>query len=460
MEKFVTHIPKTDFHARQPATAIISSLQEKGIVCSENRDNEFKTAIIIWIENVQPEIMLEHIRELGSNNFLVIVINLNIEIADTVKWKLIAAGAKDVIDWQDAATTSNIVMARLHRWKTIEELLQSPLVREKMIGDSQAWKNFIRKIIEVAYFTNANVLLTGESGTGKELTAGLIHEMDQRKEKGKLVLVDCTTIVPELFGSEFYGHEKGAFTSGIYSREGAFALANNGSLFLDELGELPLTLQAGLLRVIQEKSYKKVGSNTWQKTNFRLVCATNKDLKAGINDGHFRKDLYYRIASSVFTMPTLDERREDIPELARYFLREEMKTIIAPHIDITAMNYLVSRDYPGNIRELKQLINRIAVRYTGENIITIGDLPEDELPMAENRKATWDNRSLTMQQSIRLALSSGKDLAKIKNDIANLALETALEDCNGNLKFAAKKLNVEVRTLQYIRRKNNAGIPN
>ena len=456
----MTHIPKTAFHSSQSATAIISSLQEKGIVCTESRDNEFKTALIIWIENIQPDIILGHIRDLSCNNYMIIVINLNIEIADSIKWKFIAAGAKDVVDWQNAETTANIIIGRLRRWKIIEELLQSALVREKMIGDSQAWKSFTRKIIEVAYFTNANILLTGESGTGKELTAGLIHDMDQRKEKGKLVLVDCTTIVPELFGSEFYGHEKGAFTSGIYSREGAFALANNGSLFLDELGELPLTLQAGLLRVIQEKTYKKVGSNTWQKTNFRLVCATNKDLKAGISEGHFRKDLYYRIASSVFTMPTLDERREDIPELARYFLREELKTIVAPHIDTAAMNYLVSRDYPGNIRELKQLINRIAVRYTGENIITVGDIPEDELPMAENRKVTWDNKNLTMQQSIRLALSSGKDLAKIKNEIANLALETALEDCNGNLKFAARKLNVEVRTLQYIRRKNNSGIVN
>ena len=458
MERFQTYIPKIQFHSQSVVTEIKSKLCNKGIECIDHSDSKLKTAIIIWEENISVDTILENIRELCSRDYKLIILNLNYCTPDLVKWKLISTGANDIIDFDDEETAIKIAYARLSRWRVIDELLQSPMVKDKMIGESSSWKVFLRRIIETAYFTKSNVLLMGESGTGKELTAALIHEIDQRKEKGELILLDCTTIVPELFGSEFYGHEKGAFTSGIYSREGAFALANNGSLFLDELGELPLILQAGLLRVIQEKTYKRVGSNTWLKTNFRLICATNKDLRKEITQGHFREDLYYRIASSVFTIPTLNERREDIPELVRYFLREELKKIVAPKIDMAAMNYLITRDYPGNVRELKHLVSRIVMRYTGEDLITIGDIPKDELPHIPNQKVVSNNGNLSIQQAIRLAISSGKDLARIKNEIASLALEIALEDCKGNLKFAAKKLNVEVRTLQYIRRKNNPEI--
>ena len=135
-------------------------------------------------------------------------------------------------------------------------------------------------------------------------------------------------------------------------------------------------------------------------------------------------------------------------------LRQELKLVAAPEIDNTVMNYLVSRDYPGNVRELKQLMARIAMRYTGEGFISIGDIPEDELPDIQHLKQAWNQQQQSMQQSIRLAIASGKDLLKIKNDIAMLAMEIALEDCGGNLKLAARKLNVEVRTLQYIRKRN------
>lgn len=442
------------FYSHATTQIIKTRLQLHGIECCDDHKSSRRIAVVTYSDYMHQENIFTHIRELHLADYKIIVLNLSAKLQDGIKWQLLITGAGDIIDWQNEETAINIVRARIKRWNTIEELLNSDIVKQKMIGDSRAWKTFTRKIIETAYFTNNNILLTGESGTGKELTASLIHEMDQRKQKGELVLLDCTTIVPELFGSEFYGHEKGAFTNGVYSREGAFALADNGSLFLDELGELPLTLQAGLLRVIQEKMYKKVGSNTWRKTNFRLICATNRDIKSEIGQGHFRKDLYYRIASSIFTMPTLNERREDIPELIRYFLREELNTIVAPAIDITAMNYLVTRDYPGNIRELKQLVNRIAVSYTGQDMITIGDMPEDELPLAEKQKASANNNNLTMQQSLRLSISGGKDLTRIKNDIAQLAMEIALEDSNGNLKLAAQKLNVEVRTLQYLRKRN------
>ena len=137
-------------------------------------------------------------------------------------------------------------------------------------------------MIETILFSQAPILLIGESGTGKELISRLIHALDKRADKKKLVVVDCTTIVPELSGCELFGHERGSYTNAIQSREGAFALANNGTLFLDEIGELPMNLQAELLRVLQEGMYKKVGSNSWQKTSFRLVCATHRNLKIAV----------------------------------------------------------------------------------------------------------------------------------------------------------------------------------
>src|SRR5678816_1272096 len=140
-------------------------------------------------------------------------------------------------------------------------------------------------------------LIAGESGTGKELVARLIHALDRREPKGPFVVLDCTTVSPELAGSEFFGHERGAFTTAVTAREGAFAMADGGTLFLDEVGELPLTLQAELLRVIQERVYKRVGSNIWKQVNFRLICATNRNLLEEEARGAFRRDFYYRLAA-------------------------------------------------------------------------------------------------------------------------------------------------------------------
>ncbi len=448
----VIHTGKNDLPETE---AIPYALQQRGIDCLRQPGIDNKVTIVCWVARTSFEALMEQLQQLYSTDCKIIILSVNHSVSDILKWQLVQAGASDVMAWKEEdEAVIGLIVSRIKRWKLINDLIQSNIVQGTMIGESKSWKKFLGKVIEAAWFTNHHILLMGESGTGKEMTAGMIHALDQRKEKGELVLLDCTTIVPELSGSEFYGHEKGAFTNAIYTREGAFALADKGSLFLDELGELPLTLQAGLLRVIQEGSYKRVGSNTWNKTHFRLVCATNRNLKVEISKGNFREDLYFRVASAVLTLPSLQERREDIPELARYFLRQELKLVVAPAIDNTVMNYLVSRDYPGNVRELKQLMARIAMRYTGEGFISIGDIPEDELPDIQHLKQAWNQQHQSMQQSIRLAIASGKDLLKIKNDIAMLAMEIALEDCGGNLKLAARKLNVEVRTLQYIRKRN------
>jgi len=428
-------------------------LGASGLDCVDHPENDFKCVVILWHDKVSAEGIMQEVAEYHSKDFRVILLNVGNVVADSVKWQMIRTGARDCIDWKDGHDTAELLMAKIKRWKCIDEMVRTEAVKHQMIGDSLCWKRFLRKVVEAAYFTNNNILLTGESGTGKELTARLIHTLDRRKEKGELVLLDCTTIVPELSGSEFYGHEKGAFTHATYTREGAFALADKGSLFLDELGDLPLHMQSGLLRVIQEKMYKRVGGNTWKHIDFRLICATNRNMPEEIKKGQFREDLYYRVATAVFTLPPLHERREDIPELVRYFLRQELNSVVAPEIDLPVMNYLIYRDYPGNIRELRQLVSRIAMRYAGEGMITIGDVPEDELPVMMEIGLPFDTSVQTLQQSIRLAIASGKDLLKIKNEFARMAMEIALEDCSGNLKLAARRLNVEVRTLQYLRKK-------
>ena len=177
-------------------------------------------------------------------------------------WRLLGAGLSDVAAWDGCADG---VRLRLERWALVDRLAESALVAEHLIGCSAVWRELVRDVVEVGFFSDVNVLLCGESGTGKELAGQLIHSLDQRPGKAELVVVDCTTIVPSLSGSELFGHERGAFTGAVAERDGAFALADGGTLFLDEVGELPLALQAELLRVVQEGAYKRVGSNRWQR---------------------------------------------------------------------------------------------------------------------------------------------------------------------------------------------------
>jgi DNA-binding NtrC family response regulator len=235
-------------------------------------------------------------------------------------WELLRAGASDVLAWSLGCEVADRVKARFERWRIVDALMDDLAVRTRLVGTSAVWRTLLRQIVEIARFTDAPILLIGESGTGKELIAHMVRELDSRNPGKDLVVVDCGTIVPELSGSEFFGHERGAFTGAVSGREGAFALADKGTLFLDEVGELPMMLQAQLLRVVQERTYKRVGGNVWHRTEFRLVCATNKDLLRATERGEFRQDLYYRIAGWVFRVPSLGERRGDIMPLAHHFL--------------------------------------------------------------------------------------------------------------------------------------------
>jgi transcriptional regulator with GAF, ATPase, and Fis domain len=323
--------------------------------------------------------------------------------------------------------------------------VQSPLVKKNLAGQSPAWIRALRQVIEIARFTDASVLIMGESGTGKELVARLIHTLDPRPNKSDLVVSDCTTIVPELSGSEFFGHERGAFTGADRERDGAFALADGGTLFLDEVGELPLSLQAELLRVAQERTYKRVGGNTWRKTDFRLVCATNRDLIEEQTRGRFRRDLYYRIASWTGLLPPLRERREDIPLLTKYFI-EQLQPDNPLDLDDVVLDYLLTRDYPGNVRDLKQLVTRIVQRHVGPGPVTVGDIPEGERPGVVGEMKGWRDEGL--EGVVRLAIASGVPLKEIERVAGELAERIVIEEEQGNLQRAAARLGVTDRALQ------------
>jgi transcriptional regulator with GAF, ATPase, and Fis domain len=361
-------------------------------------------------------------------------------------WPLLQSGASDVIAWDNSANPAEDVAARFERWDSVDRLLDSPLIQNNLIGKSPVWIAVLRQIVEVAGFTDASVLIMGETGTGKELVARLIHSLDRRPNKQDLVVLDCATIVPELSGSEFFGHERGAFTGAVAARDGAFALANGGTLFLDEVGDLSQGLQAQLLRVVQEGAYKRVGGNHWQQTSFRLVCATNKDLHEEVARGRFRSDLYYRIASWTCKLPPLRERSEDILPLVRYFMQQHWTGEEPPGLDESLRDYLLMREYPGNVRDLKQIVSRIMYRHVGSGLITVGDVPKEERPTVEISEMPWCDAAY--ENAIRRALALGVGLKEIGRVAEETAVRIAVGDENGNLQRAASKLGVTDRALQ------------
>jgi DNA-binding NtrC family response regulator len=231
----------------------------------------------------------------------------------------------------------------------------------EIIGQSRAWRQIIKQIEMVAP-TDATVLVLGETGTGKELIARELHRRSQRKDK-PLVRVNCACIPKELYESEFFGHARGAFTSAVKDRIGRFEAAAGGTLFLDEIGEIPLELQSKLLRVLQEKSYERVGEEKTRHADVRIVAATNRDLKKEVAAGRFREDLYYRLNVFPMKVAALRDRKEDIPLLATHFIDISVKELGCPRPRLTraGIETLQDYDWPGNVRELRNVIERAVI---------------------------------------------------------------------------------------------------
>jgi len=260
-------------------------------------------------------------------------------------------------------------------------------------------------------------------------------------------------------GSELFGHERGAFTGAVSVRTGACSGADQGSLFLDEVGELPLDLQPELLRVVQEGTYKRVGGDRWLRSKFRLICATNRDLPSEVAGGRFRTDLYHRIAASVVTMPPLRERIEDILSLFARFCREASGARSDLEVDTSVQDVLLRRSYPGNLRDLRQLAFRIAARHVGPGAITPGDLPREDRPtsvhIVESSPQRQDGNDGgparagdPLAAAVAWAVDAGLGLREIKERAAEAAVDVAVERSGGNVHSAAAMLGLTDRAVQ------------
>lgn len=445
------------FLGHKPQPDILDALCQAGLQPQDGGQFPPPGAGVVFFDEITTQ-LLDLLREgtcRGMERVLAIALSGE-RIKPAAVWSLLGAGASDVFAWDHSSNPAREVAARFQRWANVDEIVRSPLVRDNLVGQSAAWLRSLRQIVEISRFTDSSVLITGESGTGKELYARLVHSLDRRKNKGNMVVSDCTTIVPELSGSEFFGHERGSFTGAVAARDGAFAVANGGTLFLDEVGELPLNLQAELLRVIQEHTYKRVGGNAWQKTDFRLVCATNRDLIEEQAHGRFRRDFYYRIASWTCHLPPLSERREDILELAKHFIAQ-LSPDDPPELDDAVRQYLLTREYPGNVRDLKQLVTRIVQHHVGPGPITPGDIPEDDRPNGDDELKGW--RENSFESAVRSAVASGVSLKEIERAAGELAERIVIDEEQGNLQRAAARLGVTDRALQMRRAARRNGGP-
>ncbi|MEW6738753.1 MAG: sigma-54 dependent transcriptional regulator [Nitrospirota bacterium] len=242
-----------------------------------------------------------------------------------------------------------------------------------IIGESEEMKK-VFSLVEKVAGSDSTVLILGESGTGKELIATTIHYQSKRKDK-PLIKVNCAALPEGLIESEMFGHEKGAFTGAIKRKAGRFELANGGTIFLDEIGNLPLSTQSKLLRVIQERTFERVGGTDTLNVDVRIIAATNRNLEDEVKKGNFREDLYYRLNVIPITLPPLRERKEDMPNLIDFFLSKCANKLSRNiRFSVDAMNALLRYDYPGNVRELENIVERCATLATTD-IIQKDDLP-------------------------------------------------------------------------------------
>jgi DNA-binding NtrC family response regulator len=318
--------------------------------------------------------------------------------------------------------------------RQLQKELRSRYRFENVIGTSPALRGVLDVVAKVAE-TDSTVLITGESGTGKELIARALHYNSRRAER-RLVTVNCGAIPEELLESELFGHVRGAFTSAVSQREGRFALADGGTIFLDEIGDMSPNLQVKLLRVLQDRTFEPVGSSKSMTVDVRVVAATNQDLERAIREGRFREDLYYRLNVIPIEVPPLRQRPDDIPLLAQHFLdvmHQERGTRV-DSISDEALALLCRHEWPGNVRELENLMERLSV-LRGEGEIRAEDLPASL-------------RSRPAQPAAAPSIpEEGIDLREVVNHFESDLIREALRRTQNNKNKAAQLLNMNRTTL-------------
>jgi formate hydrogenlyase transcriptional activator len=289
----------------------------------------------------------------------------------------------------------------------LEDEIRSELNFEEIVGRSPALRSVLQEIDTVAP-TDSTVLIYGETGTGKELIARAIHDLSSRS-KGNFVKLNCAAIPTGLLESELFGHEKGAFTGAVAQRVGRFELANRGTVFLDEIGEIPLELQPKLLRVLQEREFERLGSSRTLRSDARLIAATNRDLAAMVEEHEFRADLFYRLNVFPVRVPPLRERREDIPLLVRHFVQQFARRMgkVVDTIPAETMNALIHYHWPGNIRELQNLVERAIILSAGPVL----RVPLNDLQTQSVAAPAAGRRTETLEESERRHILAALDAA-------------------------------------------------
>ncbi len=375
--------------------------------------------------------LLKHIKEIDPHTEVVIITAYG-TVTNAVE--AMKSGASDFLQKPFGPEELKLAVEKAlgRRKLTLENIYLKRTLAEKegginIIGESPV----IRQVLEMARMvapTDSTVLITGESGTGKGLLARKIHELSPRAN-GPFVAVDCGTLVPTLFESELFGHVKGAFTGASTHKIGKFELANGGTLFFDEIGNISVDIQAKLLKAVEEKEISPVGSHRVTKVDVRIIAATNKNLEEEIKKGTFRNDLFYRLNVVSIHIPPLRERKEDIPLLARYFLqnfaRKHHKKILGFEKEV--LDRLKSYPWPGNVRELENTIERLVIFTKGE-VITLADLRLVGFKTEEEEELWADDLPL--------------------EEIEKRYILRVLKKCAGNKSKAAKILGIDRKTLR------------
>lgn len=387
--------------------------------------------------------VLSKIRE-SNPDCVVIVMSGEAEIQAVLK--AVDAGAYDFFRKPFDFTELKLIMRRALEKQTMErenarlrEELEQKYSFENMIGASPAMQRVFEAIRRVAQ-SNTTVIIRGESGTGKELIARAIHYHSSRR-KGPFISVNCAAIPETLVESELFGHEKGAFTGATTTHTGKFEAANGSTMFMDEIGAVPLPVQSKLLRVLQERKFERLGGNRTIETDVRLITATNEDLEAKIKKAEFREDLYFRINVFPIVVPPLRERREDIPLMLDHFLKVYSKDRGAgpKRFDVAAMDALMSYPWKGNVRELENMIQTLLLTVDSEVI------KKEDLPSAVTCVGT----------AVPFIVDDNLPLDRAVENYERELIRAAIEKANGVKSQAAEILGIDRNRMKYLTRKYN-----
>jgi sigma-54 specific flagellar transcriptional regulator A len=459
-----------DRDRRRDLTVILNFLSEDHLACSSD---EWQDAVAgLESSRVVNGVMLGNVSLRGGAAEL---------IKQMSKWDenvpLMLIGEPVPADWPDdvrrRVLTSlemppsyNKLLDSLHRAQIYREMYdqaksrgrqREPNLFRSLVGTSRAVQH-VRQMMEQVADTEASVLILGDSGTGKEVVARNLHYHSKRRQ-GPFVPVNCGAIPAELLESELFGHEKGAFTGAITARSGRFELAEGGTLFLDEIGDMPLPMQVKLLRVLQERTFERVGSNRTQNADVRIIAATHKDLEKMIEEGTFREDLYYRLNVFPIEMAPLRERVEDIPLLMNELIsRMEHEKRGSIRFNSAAIMSLCRHDWPGNVRELANLVERMAIMHP-YGVIGVMELPkkfrhvdDDDEQYATSLHDEMEERAaisapMVVPEAQAMLPVEGLDLKEYLGNLEQGLIHQALEDAGGVVARAAERLRIRRTTL-------------